>query len=97
MRPDWKGRPPADNRGSGLNADSVTNSAPSVTEPTVTARYVPVSLFPPCRRRAWWAASYTCPHCQGVHLARAKAEGDLAAPRRAGCGRMVTLSAGASR
>lgn len=96
-----EGRPQLAQPGSGLpNAVSVTNSTASVTDARGKAqasgpRTVTVVTMPPCGRRQWFAASWLCPRCSGFHLSRGRTEAELLGPRRAGCGRLVVLTAAA--
>jgi hypothetical protein len=49
------------------------------------------SLYEPAAGRTWWWLSIRCPHCGSVHLGRVREEGEADGPRRAGCGRKVTV------
>jgi hypothetical protein len=95
-----EGRPQLAQPGSGPNADRVTNSTVTLADlrnmPQASGpRRVTVVTLPPCGRRSWFAASWPCPWCSGFHLSRARTEAELLGPRRAGCGRLVVLTAAA--
>jgi hypothetical protein len=49
------------------------------------------SLYEPAAGRTWWWISLRCPHCGSVHLGRVREEANAEGPRRAGCGRKVTV------
>jgi hypothetical protein len=49
------------------------------------------SLYEPAAGRTWWWLSIRCPHCGSVHLGRVREESAADGPRRAGCGRKVTV------
>jgi hypothetical protein len=104
MPPDYvKGRPSAGNRGNGLNTESVTNTTTIVagnaasTGHSPSPRLASAATWEPCGRRGLWVGIYECPWCDGGHVARARTEGDLAGPRRSGCGRPVVLTPGGVR
>jgi hypothetical protein len=98
MPPNGWSRPPAITPENGsrnaVSATSTITSTANLADPAGGTQQASASVFPPSGRRRWYAATYGCPWCQGVHLARACDEAGLLRLRRSGCGRPVMLTTG---